>query len=77
MVGNATEWVWELWFEYPGGSRTYYDEVITWNYGARKAVKRGGTIWNWNQQVYFTTSNWTDPIDDRNWPCGMRLAKSK
>lgn len=77
MVGNATEWVWELWFEYPGGSRTYYDEVITWNYGQRKAIKRGGTIWNWNQQVYFTTSNWEDPIDDRNWPCGMRLARTK
>ena len=76
MVGNATEWVWELWFEYPGGARTYYDDVITWNYGARKAVKRGGSIWNWGQQVYYTTSNWTDPIDDHNWPCGMRLART-
>lgn len=76
MVGNATEWVWELWFEYPGGSRTYYDDVITWDYGARKAVKRGGSIWNWGQQVYYTTSNWTDPIDDHNWPCGMRLART-
>lgn len=76
MVGNVTEWVWELWFEYPGGARTYYQDVITWNYGQRKAIKRGGTIWNWNQQVYFTTSNWTDPIDSRNWPCGMRLART-
>ena len=76
MVGNATEWVWELWFEYPDGARTYYQDVITWDYGARKAVKRGGSIWNWGQQVYYTTSNWTDPIDDHNWPCGMRLART-
>lgn len=76
MVGNATEWVWERWFEYPGGARTYYNDVITWDYGARKAIKRGGSIWNWGQQVYYTTSNWTDPIDDHNWPCGMRLART-
>ncbi len=76
MAGNATEWVWELWFEYPGGSRTYYDGVITWNYGARQAIKRGGTIWNWGGQVYYTTSNWRDPLNEHNWPCGMRLART-
>ena len=76
MAGNATEWVWELWFEYPGGSRTYYNDVITWNYGARQAIKRGGTIWNWGGQVYYTTSNWRDPMNDHNWPCGMRLART-
>jgi len=76
MAGNATEWVWELWFEYPGGSRTYYKDVITWDYGQRQAIKRGGTIWNWGNQVYYTTSNWRDPIDDHNWPCGMRLART-
>lgn len=76
MVGNATEWVWELRFEYPADARTYYDDVIDYNYGDRKAVKKGGTVWNWEQQVYLTTSNWSDPIDDRNWPCGMRLART-
>ncbi len=76
MAGNATEWVWELLFEYPTGERTYYTDVISYNYGNRRAVKRGGTIWNWNSQVYYTTSNWHDGIDEHNWPCGMRLART-
>jgi len=77
MVGNATEWVWELSFEYPSDAKVYYKDVITWNYGNRRAVKKGGSIWNWNQNSYYVGTNNHDFIEEHNWPCGLRLAKSK
>ena len=77
MAGNATEWVWELRFEYPAEARTYYDQVIDYNYGDRMAIKKGGSVWNWEQQVYLTTSNWNDSLSsDRQWHWGLRLAKT-
>ncbi len=77
MDGNATEWCWEWSYEYNANAKTYPGDMPTYNYGNHEKVKKGGSIWNWGSKVYLVYSNWTDPVNSRNWPCGFRLARTK
>ena len=80
MTGNATEWVFELAFDYPGDARSYYDNTITYRYGDWQAIKRGGSIWSWgdNGAAWFTTSNWYQvAAGEYQWHNGLRLARTK
>lgn len=79
MTGNATEWVFELAFDYPGDVRSYYDNPINYRYGDWQAIKRGGSIWSWgdNGAAWFTTSNWYQNCVEIQWHNGLRLARTK